>query len=160
MRYFAANGGTSIATLARNLLVHESGAVMIVADSDTHDPERARNDRLVTEFALRDVAPSGGFDVFLFVPEIEVIFFECPSVLDTLRAGTSHDSTLVRHGRDVPKRTLDGLLNKMSFDAWVTSLSPDSWRDLRKGEQARALLDALAGLAFENRQVVAVARSA
>src|SRR5437762_12025506 len=74
LRFFAAGGRVSLATVGRNILVHEGGQVLLVMDSDT------RNQRLVDELqsmaftATSGVAPSSlprlseWVKVFVFVP--------------------------------------------------------------------------------------------
>ena len=145
-RFFAAGGRSSVETVARNILVHESGAVMIVADADTNDSERAHDDRIAMQVALRNVASDGRFDVFLFVPTIEVLFFEYPAVLETLRKDISHDHLLVQHGRDLPQRSLSTLLDQRSLESWMAELSEADWEQLRKGEQAQSLLESIDSL--------------
>lgn len=145
-RYFAAGGRSSLATVARNLLVHEIGHVMVVADADTHDPQRAQEDRAALLLALHHMAPAPRADVFLFVPELEVVFFECPSVLDTLRASASADAVLLNQGAVLPRKGINALLRSNDFETWVGSIPNNLWQAMRTGPQAAALVRQISAL--------------
>lgn len=153
-RFFAARGRASIATVARNLLVHENGPVMLVADGDTHDADRLREDRANLQLALRNVAPAGRFGIFLFVPEIEVLFFECPQALAELPMDADRDVLSLRYGKDVPKRALEAMLDGQSFDTWLAGLNPEIWDLLRGGDQAQKLLSAVQALVDDSDQLL------
>jgi hypothetical protein len=81
-RYFSGDGVVSLATLARNLLVHEEGMVLVVMDSDSLSAENAEQRRTMVMAALRQIAPEERFNVFVFRPEHEIVFFEAPEVLE------------------------------------------------------------------------------
>jgi hypothetical protein len=143
-RYFASGGRSSVVTVARNLLVHERGLVFVIADADTHDPERASNDRISIRVALRTIAPQSRSDVFLFVPELEIIFFDSPKALESLRHGASQDPSLLHHA--LPKRGLTTLLKNRTFESWLNSLPEDAWHEIRRGPQVENLVDRINAL--------------
>jgi hypothetical protein len=140
LRFFAANGRLSLASVARNILIHDAGNVMVVGDADTHDDDRVREDRATIRLALRHVAPEQNFDVFLFLPELEAIFFEVPSVL---RASGVAQATPQRE----PKRALQALIGGREIRQWAAALTPESWADLRQGPQASQFLQKARDLA-------------
>lgn len=142
-RFFAAGGRSSVATVARNLLVHENGPVMLVADADTHDADRLRQDRANLQLALRNVAPTSRFGVFLFVPEIEVLFFESLQAMEKITAEARHDPINPQYGKALPKRALEPLLRGQAFVSWLGKLDPETWDLLRRGEQVKKLLAAV-----------------
>src|SRR5207247_1052519 len=104
VRFYSAEGGLSLLTVGRNLLVHEGGPVLVVMDSDTLNPEQSRASQALARYALGSVAPGEVFDVFVFHPEIEVVFFEAPQVLERL-LGRPIPPEVVREGLLVPKQT-------------------------------------------------------
>jgi hypothetical protein len=145
-RFFAAGGRSSVVTLARNILVHEGGHVLIVADADTDDQDQAQKNRNDIQDALRRVAPQQHFDVFLFVPEMEVIFFEYPSVLETLQPQESTDLGFGSKGRNSLRDILLNRLRKQKFEDWTGTFSQEIWKGLRNGKQAKSLLQHVSAL--------------
>src|SRR4051812_25107701 len=81
MRFFAGQGRESLVTLARNLLVHEGDPVLLVMD--VANAELQSRNELVMEVmrVLSTVGAPGMFQVFTFIPEIEIVFFEAPHAL-------------------------------------------------------------------------------
>lgn len=147
MRFYASNGKTSLATMARNLLVHTSSKVLVVMDADTLDIEETEQRRLMTLAALRQIAAEERFDVFAFRPEHEVIFFEAPEVLkrhiSPRKKGLS--SVSLRHGlyTHAPRKELERLLMEFKHAhlfLWLSMLSPEDGNILRKGVQASHLV--------------------
>jgi hypothetical protein len=133
----------SLATVARNLLVHEGGPVMIVADADTRAADQILEHRGILRLALQHVSQEKLFDVFLFAPEIEVLIFEAPSVLDQITQGLSRKAALVDRGRQAPHKTLASALAGRSITDWIDALDESSLADLRSGNQATQLLAAV-----------------
>src|SRR4051794_13028787 len=96
VRIFAGQGRASLATVGRNVLFHEGGPVLLVMDSDTLDPQLTAELQSMTGVAMSGAITSGvrppvppsadppPFRVFTFVPEIEVVLFEAPEVLERL----------------------------------------------------------------------------
>ncbi|HEX2079904.1 MAG TPA: hypothetical protein VHG08_19460 [Longimicrobium sp.] len=68
-------------TLARNLLVHEGGPVLVVIDGDTIEPDKVVEERELTRATLRVLADDSQFEVFVFAPQLDVAFYEAPSIL-------------------------------------------------------------------------------
>jgi hypothetical protein len=143
VRFFAAGGRMSLASLARNLLIHEGAPVMVVADGGTLDADRLQEDRANLQLALRNVAPGGRFGVFLFVPEIEVLFFESEQVVEAISAGTSVSLVAAEYGKALPRRTLAEILRGESFGSWLETIDPQTWDMVRGGEQAQSFLGAV-----------------
>lgn len=148
-RFFAASGRTGLATIARNIAVHEGGPIMIVADADTLDVDRARQDRLLLLAAVHSVSPDPRIGAFQFTPELEVVFFEAPGVLDTIRPGLSTETEAIERGRLAPKQGLRRLLGGAP-DTWLHSLPEERWAELRAGKQASAFADAVRALCAQS----------
>lgn len=125
---------------------------MLVADADTHDVERLRQDRANLRLALSHVAPPERFDVFLFVPEIEAIFFDCDAVVAKLSASAGHDPIYPQYGKAMPKRALESLRLGQPFGTWLHNLDATIWDLLKEGEQVKGLLSALQSLVTRNRE--------
>ncbi len=75
-------------------------------DADTLSPQLRQERRSLAVLALGGFAAPGLFEVFAFVPEIEVVFFEAPRVLDRI-IGDSVSREMLEEGRQAPKKTLD-----------------------------------------------------
>lgn len=147
-RFFAGHGKISLASLARNVVVHEGGPVLTVIDADTTSErligEQVADLRSAIASAISYEDASRFVGVFAFVPELEVIFFEAPAVLERL-LGVAVSPTLVRDGLLAPKRTLASLLERigravdMEFIARMRE--PGIAEALAQGRQAAALLE-------------------
>src|SRR5205807_422759 len=114
-RIYAAQGRASLETIARNVLFHEGGPVLLVMDSDTLNPQLTAELESFSLAAMRGPVTSGiqpavtmnseppPFRVFTFVPEIEAVFFEAPRVLDRL-LGKKPPEEKIKEGHLVPKQ--------------------------------------------------------
>ncbi len=150
LRFFAAGGRVSLATVGRNILVHEGGPVLLVMDSDTRNPRLVEELQAMALTAMSGVLPpsfhraSEWVQVFSFIPEIEVIFFETPKVLEAL-LGKKLPEEAVQEGLLAPKATLGRLLDegKVTYEKLVASLSPQTAGILAAGQQAQALKAAI-----------------
>jgi hypothetical protein len=149
-RYFSGDGVVSLATLARNLLVHEEGMVLVVMDSDSLSAENAAQRRTMVMATLRQIAPDERFNVFVFRPEHEIIFFEAPEVLERYWPGEDRLSvTALERGLYAPKEELAKLVAaaQQTSAAWFASLMPEDGELLRKGRQAGQLVKMFEALA-------------
>ncbi len=149
LRFYAAQGRASLATVGRNLLVHEGGPVLLVWDADTLNPRLSEEMRAMTRAALGGVAPGGLFEVFTFIPEIEVIFFEAPQALESV-LGRKIAKEELREGQLVPRATLGRLLpnEKAGGDCQrlLDGMDARAADALARGKQARALREAVESL--------------
>lgn len=154
LRVFASQGLASLATVGRNVLFHEGGPVLLVMDSNTLDPRLAAELRSMNRAALSGVVTSGGpipqpsdsppesFQVFTFVPAIEVVFFETPQALDHM-LGRKTPPEKVREGRLLPKQTLSELLESAhahrDYRSLLADMDPQVRHAIASGRQAKAL---------------------
>ncbi|GAC1643264.1 MAG: hypothetical protein NVS9B11_12610 [Candidatus Dormibacteraceae bacterium] len=145
-RYYAAGGRTSVATVARNILAHEGTPVLVVADADTLDAKKGNNERMTMQMALRGVSSSVPFDVFFFVPELEVMIFETPELVAYFSAGTANELALAVQGHSRPRQALQQLLKSTPREQWFHSLSDAEIELIRRGEQAQKFLGAVKAL--------------
>lgn len=152
MQVFVGRGRVSLATLGRNLLVHEGGPVLLVMDSDTRNRHKVEEMRSMARLALSGVvsgrfpssASSPLYDVFAFVPEIAVVFFEAPDVLRRLLGDVVTEDRL-REGLLSPKETLSQLLResgRLPNDEAILSAAsePEVAEALASGKQASDLV--------------------
>jgi hypothetical protein len=143
-RFFSGQGRMALPTIARNLLVHEGGPVVIVMDSDTLNPAQSESAQAMAKYAMESVAPTELFRVFMFVPEIEVIFFEAPLALERI-LGKPAPAEAIQEGLLVPKQTLDRLLkeagDQKGYIALVSNIDPETASELASGKQAAALIE-------------------
>jgi hypothetical protein len=154
-RLFAAQGRTSLVTVARNVYFHEGGPVLIVMDADTTTPTLVQEQKAMTRAALETLIPSVTNEdrrvrVFAFVPEIEVIFFEAPQALERL-LGEPIPPEAVQEGLLLPSQILDALfrqkgsLDKMSM-LYAPLLNPEIANLLAQGKQATALRETVSSM--------------
>ena len=83
---------------------------------------------------------NGWVKVFVFVPEIEVIFFEAPQSLEII-LGEKIPKEKVEEGLLAPKATLNKILDehKASYAAMVANINPQAVSALAAARQAQAL---------------------
>ena len=144
-RFFAAQGKFSLATLGRNILFHEGGSLLVVTDADTFDVASAQEQCGLMRTALRNVSPDGQFNVFAFLPALEIIFFEMPDTLIRRFGAGVVDPAVIERGHYKPGATLNEIL-KSSGDtptSFFKSLGEEELEYLRRGEQCRGLVAAV-----------------
>src|SRR5262249_49546326 len=147
VQFFASQGRASLATLGRNVLVHEGGPVLLVMDSDTLDPRLTAELESMNKVAMSSVRTSGAqlpvpaassrqFKVFTFVPEIEAVFFEAPEVLGRL-VGKTVSKDKVSEGHLVPKQVLAELLADtkahQDYHLIIDHIDPQSRQSIASG---------------------------
>jgi hypothetical protein len=154
MKFYASQGKVSAVTVARNILVHEGGPLLLVVDADTLDVERQREYE-ETALAAVDIAYPREyyalqplFKVFTFRPCIEVVFFEAPKALELL-IGKKLSESDIEQGKAIPKKLLPQLMG-IKDSLWLDSLTrkiDDAAADLlRDGEQATRLRETVNSL--------------
>jgi hypothetical protein len=141
MRFFAGQGRESLVTLARNLLVHEGVPVLLVMDVAA--AEQQSRDQMVAETmrALSTVGAPGMFQVFTFMPEIEIVFFETSGALQRVLA-TALSAETLEEGRRKPKATLSRLMTEAKIpklEALIQMLDNETIEMLARGKQMMAL---------------------
>ena len=157
VRFFAAGGRISLSTVARNILVHEGTPVLLVMDADTLNPDSAEEARQYTKAMISHVANQVPADVFSFMPEIEVIFFEAPEVL-AAALGRQLEKAELLQGITSPKRTLGLLLKQAGGNPAIadllTRMDANGIDFLHKGKQMAAFIEAFQRL-LEGSRVLA-----
>lgn len=113
--FYAGQGRLPLFTLARNILVHEGGPVLIAMDAHTTHAESLDNACGMTRFVVGLVADESVFHVHAFAPEIDVIFYEAPRVLERHFEREICWMEL-ELGRLDPRRQLDRLLAQRGMD--------------------------------------------
>jgi hypothetical protein len=143
--FYAGGGRLSVTTLGRNILVHEGGPLMIVIDADTLTPKTAAETCDSIRSALRSVSADGSFDVFAFVPELEVLFFEASKVLVQRFGMEKVNELVIERGHYRPKAVLEDILRSvgLSREDFYKALSDEDVEELRSGDQARRLIEAV-----------------
>lgn len=161
LRFFAAQGRISLSTVARNILVHEGESVLVVMDADTLNRDAAEESRQIVKAAVSHVAAHVPLEVFSFVPEIEVVFFEAPDYL-AKRLGRELGQAEILQGLASPKRMITALMNQTGLDLGLTSLfahnDEKATADLRQGTQLAALIGVLRSLVADARESACLVR--
>ncbi len=141
MRFFAGQGRESLVTLARNLLVHEGSPILLVMDVATAELP-SRNEMVAEAMrALSTFGAPGMFQVFTFIPEIEIVFFEAPAALQRT-LGSALPAGVLEEGRVSPKTVLQRLLAEAHIpntEALMRKLDEEAIESLGRGKQAMAL---------------------
>ena len=147
-RFYAAEGNTALVTMARNILVHEGGPVLVVHDAATLDARQAAEKVALSSFAISSVAAAETFAVFAFVPQVEVMLFEAPSMLQRNLPEFDASGLSLKVGLLSPRPTLEGVLagRGIEREEFYRSLTPDDIRKMSTGPQASAFLSAVDGL--------------
>jgi hypothetical protein len=151
LRFFASGGRTSLATMGRNILVHEGGPVLVVMDADTTNQRLVDDQKSLTYLAMSGVAPTGysglsdRVKVFAFVPEIEVIFFEVPQVLESI-LGKPVSEEQVQEGVLTPKTALAKILGASQVLTLAAGLTPQAAELLASGQQAQSLKETIGSM--------------
>lgn len=139
-----AHGWSAADSVARSLLVRDNADVALVVDADTSDSVFARERERFLKRSLGEIASSSRWQVFVFVPTIEVLFFDHPAVLRELVGHDLTDQDIIR-GRFEPKRTLEELLPKKSiintYRENLTTLDLSELRRAPKIEELRRFLE-------------------
>jgi hypothetical protein len=148
LRFYAAQGRMSLASLGRNILVHEGAPVLVVMDGDTLNPRNADEACRLVEVLLRRFSAEDQSAAFAFVPESEVVFFEEPSVLVRRFGPEVVSQSMIERGRLQPRAVLGGILKGagLTREAYFKELSGEEIDGLRRGEQASRLIDVVEGL--------------
>ena len=150
VRFFAAQGRISLSTIARNILVHEGGPVLVVLDSDTLNSDAADENRQNTKAMISHVAGPVALEVFSFLPEIEIMFFEASGLLEKRLGRPLAEAELAR-GKASPRQTLALLAGGGGADSalaeLIASLDEQDGAALRGSPQMAALMETLHELA-------------
>jgi hypothetical protein len=147
MKFYASQGRSSLVSLARNLIVHEGGPVFLVMDADSTNAHVREELEAITTVAMHGAASGGTFlaipglfKLFMFVPEIEAVFFEAPEVLERV-TGKPISQDVVEGGLKAPAATLAKLTGNskpVAVDLLSAKLDEKALDMLRKGKQALA----------------------
>jgi hypothetical protein len=142
LRFFVAGGKASAVTVARNVLFHEDVSVLLVADADTDSKEQAGEQKRTMLIPLQAIAPVRRADVFLFMPELECVFFETSMVSPTPELAKLQE--LAEGGMpDKPKVALIAALEGHPLEDWIASLPNEFWVAARRVGQASELIRAV-----------------
>jgi hypothetical protein len=147
-QFFATGEETSLATVGRNILVHDGGPLLIVKDAETTDRRQAEVDTRYWKQVFKRFSHEDQFRVFSFVPELAVAFFEASTVL-TRRFSDLVTGPMIEDGLLDPGATLESILSTVGLteEGFVKELSAEDLEELRRGEQANHLLAAVEELA-------------
>jgi hypothetical protein len=130
-------------------------------DADTLKRDAAEENRQMVKAVISHVAAHASLDVFSFLPEIEVMFFESPDFL-AKRLGRELGQGEILQGLSSPKQTISALMNRTGLDPALALLcghiDEESAADLRRGTQLSALIDAIRSLVADAREPVCLAR--
>lgn len=141
--FYAGQGRLPLFTLARNILVHEGGPVLIAMDAHTTHAESLDEARGMTRFVVGLLADESAFIVHAFAPETDVIFYEAPCVLER-HFGREICGMELELGRLDPRRQLDQLLARRGLGRrdFYRLLDETDLDCLLRGQQMQSLIAA------------------
>ena len=135
----SAGGRSSADALARSYLVNGDNNVAFVLDADTLDHHQLEERRQFYHQSLKQVALRSKWRVVMMVPEIEVLFFRKPSVLESLVGRTITEEEIIQ-GRFNPKQTLTRLFsNQGIIRIYKTVLANPAVEQLREQPEIKEL---------------------
>jgi hypothetical protein len=130
-------------------------------DADTLNRDAAEENRQIVKAVISHVAAHAVLDVFSFVPDIQVVFFEAPDYL-AKRLGRVLGQAEILQGLASPKQTIAALMKQAGPDSalapLLAHLDGKAAADLRRGTQCSALIDVLRGLLADARESSCLAR--
>jgi hypothetical protein len=148
-RFFTGVGRPSPSTLGQSVLVREGGPVLVVIDGETLSPRKAAEERDMARGMLQLISTPDSGDAFVFVPGLEVIFFETPGVLLGRFGAEAVTESIIERGHYLPEDTLAKVLSPsgLSKEDFFKSLTSEELEVLRRGPQASKLIAAVEKLA-------------
>ena len=149
--FYAAGDGLTPWTLGRNLLVHEGGPVRVAIDGHTIEPDRVVEERELTKATLRLLADDSQFEVFVFAPQLDVVFYEVPSILQR-HLGWEGRGAELELGLVDSARRLRMLLEErgLSREEFYRGLCDEDIDELLRGSQMGRLIQAAEALCSVN----------
>ncbi len=84
VEFIAGSGRYSAQSLTRSILAVKQLPTAIVADSDTEDESTIQEQKDFLRESLHQASAGIQFEIFLAVPEIEIVFFQEPTLLEKL----------------------------------------------------------------------------
>jgi hypothetical protein len=154
VRFYAAQGQASLATVGRNILYHDGGPVLLVMDSDTLSPRLTAELESLSLAAMSGPVTSGMplpdsvtgqqplFNVFAFVPEIEAVFFEAPDAL-TQVLGKKASGIELKEGHIIPREVMKAFFGDTKlyrdYQGLLSHLDSNAKHALAAGPQAAKL---------------------
>lgn len=141
LTFMVSTGGNAALSTARSIAAVKAAPVALVVDADTTNEERVAERRAFLEEALGSAAAAAPWRVFLCVPEIEIVLFDAPEVLEQF-FGTKFNELELELARAQPKRELNKLCANRQIEGLsqlLEELPPKSIRALQKTPLARQL---------------------
>lgn len=123
----AAGGRSSVASIAKSLLVARHTPVALLMDAESLDADYVRQQERTYYDLLYPVSAHLPFRVFFAVPELEVVFFEVSQVLPLILPGLPIDDRTLEGYRARPRQHLHRLIRARNYTSFVTffnALSP------------------------------------
>lgn len=126
-----AHGHDAARPLARKQLLTSHEPVVLVVDADTTDDRKAKMQRRDIEEYMAWGGAGTPYKVLQFVPELEVVFFESPTVLRRV-VGKAVDEHVKAAGKLAPRRVLSMLAPGTDESALIDKLRPSDMVALRR----------------------------
>ena len=141
-QYYTGQGKNSLSSVGRSVLIHEGAPLLVVMDGETLSPRKADEERGMVWFLLQRCSAPDYCDAFVFVPGLEVIFFETPGILIGRFGPNTVTEAVIERGHYLPDDTLSKVVSPstLSKEEFFKSLTSEELEGLRRGPQARKLI--------------------
>jgi hypothetical protein len=142
--YLTSGENNSVRDAGLSVLAHEDGPVMAVVNAETLSLYVAAGNFGFSVLRTGEIECAYGpdFDMFVFLPQIDVVFFEAPDIFESVDVPESRRWKDHRLHAE-PRKELQEFLGDLPLVTWVESLSEDAWAKVREGRQAKALIEAV-----------------
>src|SRR3989442_1536539 len=104
-QFYTGQGRASIASVGHSVLFHEGGPLLVVIDGETFSPRKAAEERDMARGMMQLISTPDYCDAFVFVPGLEVIFFEAPGVLVHRYGPDAVTESVIERGHYLPDDT-------------------------------------------------------
>ena len=139
----AVGGRSSIASMARSLMIARRKPVALVADADTVERNAVEQRFQALDELVGSAAAGVSYKVIVAVPEIESWFFAVPGVLERL-SGKTLSPEQIELGMLRPREVLRQLFqDRVSFYRLVGELTESEVQTLRETEPRKELIEFL-----------------
>lgn len=151
---FVSGDKGSASSAAASIVIAKRKPVAVVVDADTDEPQMISERDRFLRFYIGRVAAGVRFDVFIAVPQIEIVFFEDRALAERLagRALTDPEWELARVR---PHRAMERLLHDrgQSLSELLDGLAPSDLDAMRAHPLIAGLSEFLAGVRADSAQV-------
>ncbi len=123
IEFIVGSGRYSAQSLARSVLAVEQVPTALIVDADTSDEAAIQEQRELLSFSLRQASPGIKFEVFLAVPEMEILLVQNSTLRQQLTNGQEFSELELEFAKLHPKKFLRRFLKPTeSYSATLSEI--------------------------------------